>query len=187
MRIWSFAVRQWQFTSVVFLLLLALGAFALSAISTQEDPTFPIPLTTIVVVYPGADPEDVERLATDPIEDAIAEIEDVKEIRSTSESGLAVIRVEFEWTVDADDKYDEVVREVNALRGTLPADISSIDFDQGQSGAGEHRAVRDHRRGAPLRARCGGWPRIWKTVSKPCPAFAALSRGAFRSQKSGSR
>ncbi len=34
--------------------------------------------------------EDVERLTTDPIEDAIAEIEDVKEIRSTSENGLAV-------------------------------------------------------------------------------------------------
>ena len=134
MRIWAFAVRQWQFTSVVFLLLVALGAFALSAIPAQEDPTFPIPLTTIVVVYPGADPEDVERLATDPIEDAIAEIEDVKQIRSTSESGLAVIRVEFEWTVDADDKYDEVVREVNALRGSLPADIRSIDFDKANPG-----------------------------------------------------
>jgi multidrug efflux pump subunit AcrB len=134
MRIWAFAVRQWQFTSVVFLLLVALGAFALSAIPRQEDPTFPIPLTTIVVVYPGADPEDVERLATDPIEDAIAEIEDVKEIRSSSESGLAVIRVEFEWSVDADDKYDEVVREVNALRGALPADIRSIDFDKANPG-----------------------------------------------------
>jgi multidrug efflux pump subunit AcrB len=134
MRIWAFAVHRWQFTSVMFLLLVALGAFALRAIPAQEDPTFPIPLTTIVIVYPGADPEEVERLATDPIEDAIAEIEDVKEIRSTSESGLAVIRVEFEWTVDADDKYDEVVREVNALRGTLPADIRSIEFDKANPG-----------------------------------------------------
>lgn len=130
MRIWAFAVRRWQFTTVMFLLLVALGALALRAIPTQEDPTFPIPVTTIVVVYPGADPEEVERLATDPIEDAIAEIEDVKQIRSSSESGLAVIRVEFEWTVDADDKYDEVVREVNALRGALPADIRSIEFDK---------------------------------------------------------
>jgi multidrug efflux pump subunit AcrB len=134
MRIWAFAVRRWQFTSVMFLLLVALGAFALRAIPAQEDPTFPIPLTTIVIVYPGADPEEVERLATDPIEDAIAEIEDVKQIRSTSESGLAVIRVEFEWTVDADDKYDEVVREVNALRGTLPNDIRSIEFDKANPG-----------------------------------------------------
>jgi multidrug efflux pump subunit AcrB len=131
---WSFSVRQWQFTSVVFLLLAVLGAYAFMAIPRQEDPTFPIPLTTIIVVYPGADPQDVERLAIDPIEDAIAELEDVQEIRSTSESGLGVIRVQFEWTTDADDKYDEVVREVNALRGELPSDIQSIDFRKANPG-----------------------------------------------------
>ena len=131
---WAFSVRQWQFTSVVFLLLAVLGAYAFMAIPRQEDPTFPIPLTTIIVVYPGADPQDVERLAIDPIEDAIAELEDVQEIRSTSESGLGVIRVQFEWTTDADDKYDEVVREVNALRGELPSDLQSITFRKANPG-----------------------------------------------------
>jgi multidrug efflux pump subunit AcrB len=134
MRLWSFAVRRWQFASVLFLLLAALGAYALQAIPRQEDPTFPIPLTTIVVVYPGADPIDVERLAVDPIEDAIAELDDVQEIRSTSESGLGVITVQFEWTTDADDKYDEVVREVNALRGTLPQDLREIVFRKANPG-----------------------------------------------------
>lgn len=131
---WSFAVRRWQFTSVVFLLLAVLGAYAFQAIPRQEDPTFAIPLTTIIVVYPGADPQDVERLAIDPIEDALAELEDVQEIRSTSESGLGVIRVQFEWTTDADDKYDEVVREVNALRGELPSELQSITFRKANPG-----------------------------------------------------
>ncbi len=131
---WSFAVRRWQFTSVVFLLLAVLGAYAFQAIPRQEDPTFAIPLTTIIVVYPGADPQDVERLAIDPIEDALAELEDVQEIRSTSESGLGVIRVQFEWTTDADEKYDEVVREVNALRGTLPSELQSITFRKANPG-----------------------------------------------------
>jgi multidrug efflux pump subunit AcrB len=131
---WSFAVRRWQFTSVVFLLLVVLGAYAFQSIPRQEDPTFPIPLTTIIVVYPGADPQDVERLAIDPIEDAIAELEDVQEIRSTSESGLGVIRVQFEWTTDADEKYDEVVREVNALRGELPSELQSITFRKANPG-----------------------------------------------------
>ena len=131
---WSFAVQRWQFTSVALLLLVALGAFAMASIPRQEDPTFPIPLTTVVVVYPGADPMDVERLAIDPIEDALAELEDVKEIRSTSESGLGVIQIEFEWTVTPDDKYDEVVREVNALRGSLPAGVRDITFRKANPG-----------------------------------------------------
>ena len=131
---WSFSVSRWQFTSVVFLLLAALGAYAFIAIPKQEDPTFPIPDTTIIVGYPGADPQDVERLAVDPIEDAIAELEDVQEISSTSESGLGVISVEFEWTTDPNEKYDDVVREVNALRGELPGDIQSITFRKANPG-----------------------------------------------------
>jgi multidrug efflux pump subunit AcrB len=125
---WALAIHRWQFTLVVGLLLAALGFQALSVIPKQEDPSFPIPLTTIVVVYPGADPVDLERLVVDPIEDAVAEIDDVQELRSTTESGLAVIRVQFDWSTDPDDKHDEVVREVNALRGDLPEGIRDIDF-----------------------------------------------------------
>jgi multidrug efflux pump subunit AcrB len=132
--LWEFSVRRWQFTSVALLLLVALGAYALSAIPRQEDPSFPIPLTTVIVSFPGADPIDVERLAVDPIEDALAELEDVTDIRSTSESGLAVIQVEFDWSIDPDDKYDEVVREVNALRGDLPSGVAGITFRKANPG-----------------------------------------------------
>ena len=121
MRIWAFAVSRWQFTLVMFFLMVALGAFALKSIPRQEDPSFPIPVVTTVVTFPGASAIDVERLAVDPIEDAIAELDDVKEIRSTSDDGLRVVWVEFEWTVDPEKKYDEVVREVNARRSRLPA------------------------------------------------------------------
>jgi multidrug efflux pump subunit AcrB len=126
MRVWKFAVERWQFTLVVFALLVALGAYAFRAIPRQEDPSFPIPVTSVIVVFPGADPADVERLAVRPIEDAIAELDDVKDIRSSSEDGLGVIRVEFDWSNDPDKKYDEVVREVNALRGELPAEVREV-------------------------------------------------------------
>ena len=126
MRIWKFAVERWQFTLVVNALLAALGAYAMSAIPREEDPAFPIPVTSVIVVFPGADPADVERLAVRPIEDAIAELDDVDDIRSTSEDGLGVIRVEFDWSTDPDEKYDEVVREVNALRASLPDEVREI-------------------------------------------------------------
>ena len=132
--LWEFSVRRWQFTSVMFLLLAVMGAYSLATIPRQEDPTFPIPVTTVIVAYPGADPIDVERLAVDPIEDALAELDDVREIRSTSENGLAVIQVDFEWTTDPDKKYDEVVREVNALRGELPAEITGIELRKANPG-----------------------------------------------------
>ena len=67
MRVWAFAVARWQFTLVLFMLLMALGAVAVLDIPRSEDPNFPIPVSTVIVNLPGADPLDIERLVVDPI------------------------------------------------------------------------------------------------------------------------
>jgi multidrug efflux pump subunit AcrB len=128
--LWSFSVRRWQFTLVVFALLVATGFWALGAIPRAEDPSLKFPGSLIVVNYPGADPEDVERLVVDPIEDALAELDDVKKLTSTAIDGLALIEIEFVYGTDPDRKHDEVIREVNVVRPTLPRDVLSIDLRQ---------------------------------------------------------
>ena len=130
MSLWSFSVHRWQFTLVVFALLVATGFWALGAIPRAEDPSLKFPGSLIVVNYPGADPEDVERLVVDPIEDALAELDDVKKLTSTAIDGLALIEIEFVYGVDPDRKHDEVIREVNVVRPSLPRDVFSIDLRQ---------------------------------------------------------
>lgn len=130
MSLWAFSVRRWQFTLVVFALLIATGLWALSAIPRAEDPTLKFPGSLVVVNYPGADPEDVERLVVDPIEDALAELEDVKKLSSTALDGLALIEIEFVYGSDPDRKYDEVIREVNVVRPLLPSDVLSVEIRQ---------------------------------------------------------
>lgn len=128
-RRWSlayFAVTRFQFTLVIFALMIGLGLYAFQRIPRAEDPTFPIPVVTVVAVYPGADPIDMESLVADPIEDAIAELDDVKTIWSSVSDGLSVTRVEFSWAVPAEKKYDEAIRELNALRSRLPASLSEF-------------------------------------------------------------
>ena len=134
MRIWAFSVRRWQFTLVLFGLLIAMGVSSLLGIPRSEDPEFPVPVPTVVVVYPGADPVDIERLVVDPIEDAISELDDVKRMDSFSLDGVGVVQPEFHWYTDADEKYDEVVREVNRIRGDLPAGLASIEVRKAGSG-----------------------------------------------------
>lgn len=133
MRISEFSVRNWQFTVVLTLMLAAMGLNSFFAVPRSEDPSFPIAIFPIVAVYPGASPTDVEQQVADPIEDALNELEDVKEIRTRVEDGLAVVLVEFEADVDADDKYEEVLREVNTLRPTLPADLRSLEVEKTNS------------------------------------------------------
>ncbi len=130
MSIVSFSVRNRQFMLVSFIALMAMGAYSIFTIPRAEDPTFPIPIYPIIAVYPGASPTDMEQLVVDPIEDRIRALEDVKEVKSTIEDGLAVIVPEFDVSVDADRKYDEVLREVNALRNSLPQDLALLDVQR---------------------------------------------------------
>jgi len=124
---WSFSVRHWQFTLVVFALLAAMGLAAWRDIPRAEDPSLTFPGASVVVAYPGADPADIEELIVDPVEDAINELDDVKKLESESLDGLAVVHVSFYYGVDPERKYDEVVREIGALRSRLPADVASVE------------------------------------------------------------
>ncbi len=126
MSLLEFPIKRYQFTLVAFLCLVVMGWFAFSSVPREEDPYFKIPAFFITAIYPGADPKDLERLVAKPIEDRLAELDDLKKIETTINDGVAVVGVEFEAYADPDKKYDEVTREVNALRPDLPAQIAEL-------------------------------------------------------------
>jgi multidrug efflux pump subunit AcrB len=126
----EFSVKRYQFTIVVFLMLVALGVSSLFAIPKAEDPTFPYPNFTVVAVYPGSSPADIEKLIVDPVESKLKALDDVKTLKTEISDGLAVIAIEFTAGTDADKKYDDVLRELNALRADLPSDLQSLKVEK---------------------------------------------------------
>jgi multidrug efflux pump subunit AcrB len=134
MSIWAFAVKRWQFTLVMFALLIALGLASFANIARSEDPSFPFPAADISVVWPGASPADMERLIVKPIEDAVNTLENVKKIQSSAFDGLAVVHTEFYYGGDPEKKQDEVIREFNRIRSSLPPDITQIDIRKDSPG-----------------------------------------------------
>lgn len=132
MKISEFAVKNYQFTLIMFLMTIAVGVTTLFTMPRSEDPEIVAPQYAIIVVYPGTSPKDMEELVADPIEEKINELDDMKRIRTNISDGLAVFRVEYKYESDPDEKYQELVREVNALRAELPKDIFSIDINKFQ-------------------------------------------------------
>ncbi len=128
MNLIAFAVKRWQLTAVIFLLFAALGIQAFLTIPRSADPHFPVPTIVTVVSLPGADAAEVEETVAKPIEEAVQGIDRIKEIRSTSNSGVAVISTEFDYGTNADQALDRVVRDVNAIRGQLPSGVGRIEF-----------------------------------------------------------
>ena len=130
MKITDFSVKNYQFTLIVFVMLIAIGVNSLLNMPRGEDPDFQAPQFSVIVVYPGTSPKDMEELVVDPVEKRMNELDDIKRIVSHMDDGLAVIRVEFKYETDPDKKYQDVVREIDALRNKLPQDILNIDIQK---------------------------------------------------------
>ncbi|MCF2517261.1 efflux RND transporter permease subunit [Dyadobacter sp. CY351] len=130
MKLPEFAVKNYQFTLVIFLAVLALGVYSLFTMPRSEDPDIHPPQFTVVIVYPGASPKDMEQLVVDPMEKKINELDDMKHVITDINDGLAVMQVQYKYSSDPDDKYQELVREINSLRNSLPADINDIRINK---------------------------------------------------------
>ncbi|MDX5338354.1 MAG: efflux RND transporter permease subunit [Cyclobacteriaceae bacterium] len=127
MKISQFAVKNYQFTLVIFLMVIALGTTTFFSMPRSEDPVIEAPQFPVIVIYPGASPEDMEEQIVDPMEKVIYSLENIKKIETEIQDGVAVLMVEYNYNEDVDEKYQELVREVNTLRPSLPKDIFSLE------------------------------------------------------------
>jgi multidrug efflux pump subunit AcrB len=127
MKISDFSVRNWRFTLVVFLGILALGISSLLTMPRAEDPPYHAPTFGIIVLYPGTSPLDMEKLVVKPVEKRLQDLENLKHISTQIRDGVAVFRVEYQYGSNIDDKYQELTREMGALKGDLPPDLTSVE------------------------------------------------------------
>lgn len=127
MKISEYAVKNYQFTLIIFLMVVVLGISTILNMSRSEDPEIDFPTFPIVVVYPGTSPKDMEELIVDPIEKKVYGLDNIKQIKSTIKDGLAIIEVEYKYNSIVEDKYQELVGELNALRAKLPQGIVRLD------------------------------------------------------------
>ncbi len=130
MHVAEFSIRRWQFTLVIFLGVALLGLASLVSIPKTEDPPIDVPSFAIVAVLPGATPADVERLVVDPLEARMKALSDVKKMRTTIRDGVAVVQLDFVVGTDSARKRDDVLREVTAIRPTLPPQLARLDVQQ---------------------------------------------------------
>ncbi|MDP6061156.1 MAG: efflux RND transporter permease subunit, partial [Pirellulaceae bacterium] len=82
--------------NILMVLLIVGGVFAFSGTRREVFPIFTMKMVSVVTPYFGVSPAELEQLVTIPIENAVAEVSDVKEIRSTTSEGLSVVIIEFE-------------------------------------------------------------------------------------------
>ena len=103
MKLTTFALNRTRVVGLVLMGMVAMGLLAYADMSRNDMPPYTIRFAAIVTTFPGAGPERVESLVTDPIEKIAQEVPEVKSISSESRTGLSVVSVELREDVAKKD------------------------------------------------------------------------------------
>jgi multidrug efflux pump subunit AcrB len=101
-----------QLTPLIALTALLLGLFAVFITPREEEPQIDVTFANVFVPFPGAGSVEVENLVSIPMEQVLAEIEDVEHVYSVSRPGMSVLTVQFEV---GEDRTESLVKLYNAI------------------------------------------------------------------------
>lgn len=123
MNLSRFSTLRPIFTTMVTLIVLVLGLFALSRLRIDLLPTVELPTLTVSTEYENASPEVVERLVTQIVEEILATVPGVEEMTSVSSEGQSNVEVRFVWGTDLDAAVADVRSRLEDEISELPEDI----------------------------------------------------------------
>lgn len=105
------------------------GVMAFGSLGKKEDSPFVIKSAVLITRYPGASPQEVEQLITEPVEREIQSMRRVHKIKSESYYGMSKISIELSPATPPDEMpqmWDELRRKVLNIRPQLPQGASDI-------------------------------------------------------------
>jgi len=119
-------------------LTVVLGALVLGLVSLQRLPLEYLPeiqgrSLTVSVSYPGSSPREVERTIVRPLEEELASLEGLEELRATATATGATLRMELDTDIDTDDASIEVRERIDRARARLPANLGRVEVRRWRS------------------------------------------------------
>jgi len=113
-------------TVVVFVALALVGLIASRLLPLEKFPDIEFPGIYVEIPYEGSTPEEVERLITRPVEEALATLSGVERMRSWSSENRAQVELSFDWNQSMGAKGIEARSKIDAIRNQLPDDVRRI-------------------------------------------------------------
>lgn len=125
----AFGVRKPVVANLVMFAIIGAGVVFGLSLRREFFPESEARQVVISAPYPGASPDEVERTLAIKIEDAVADLDDIKELTTSVSEGVASITIEFQDGVDINEMLFEVKREMDALQD-LPEESERIVVDK---------------------------------------------------------
>lgn len=127
-KITEFVLRRPVTTFLAVLSLVFFGFMSLVNQKMELMSSIDMPMMIITTVYPGASPEDVDKLITGPIEDAVSILSHVKDVQSTSSENMGMTLVQYEYGTDMDQAYDDLKKKMDSVKSSLPKEAEAPNY-----------------------------------------------------------
>ena len=128
------ALRRPVTTIVVFVALSLVGLLASRLLPLEQFPDIEFPGIFIQIPYDGSTPEEVERLITRPVEEALATLSGVERMYSSSDENQSQVFLQFGWDQSMGAKGIEARAKVDGIRNQLPEDVRRVFVFTGSLG-----------------------------------------------------
>ena len=111
-------------TSVILMILavVVFGSASLTGMPLEYMPDMEMPMELVMVTWPGADADSIDRLVTQPIEDECETLSDIDSVNSYSFDNYAMLQLTYKYGVDMDEVYSDLKNSMDNLMPTLPDD-----------------------------------------------------------------
>ncbi|MCF8219031.1 MAG: efflux RND transporter permease subunit [Bacteroidales bacterium] len=120
MSIYGSAVKKPITTIMVFIAVVVFGLYSIVRLPVDLYPEIEFPAITVFTTYPGASAHDIETNVTEPIEDALNTVDDLKEIQSVSRDNLSIVTLEFEYESDLNEAANNIRDGLSTVKDALP-------------------------------------------------------------------
>ena len=121
MNITRFAIRNDRLTLMLVLTLSIFGILAYFGLPKAQDPGFTIRTAVVTTYLPGANPQRVEQLITDRVEQELQQMPELDNVSSDSQAGISVVYANFKESYrDMRPIFDDLRRKVERVAPDLP-------------------------------------------------------------------
>jgi HAE1 family hydrophobic/amphiphilic exporter-1 len=126
----DFALRRPVALTCIFIGLVTLGIYSYRQMPLELLPKLDVPYITVVTLYPGASPEELELDVAKRIEDAVVTIEGLKHVSSSCMENVVITLLEFELGVDVDRAATDVREKLDLIRRDLPEAVEDPKIEK---------------------------------------------------------
>lgn len=132
-----FSITNKLVIGILVIALLAWGGYSVTQLPIDAVPDITNNQVQILTVAPSQSALDIERLVTFPVEQAVATIPEIEEVRSFSRFGLSVVTVVFKENVDVYWARQQIAERMNNIKSIIPPEVGTPVLAPVSTGLGE--------------------------------------------------